>query len=85
MNAAFRNPDTPLRDLFGQSSSIDRQQLKKDSRDVMLRSMKSIPVWGWAVIAVVVLVAVFGGLAEEGTSTTSGNCYYDAYGNYQCS
>ncbi|WP_084395930.1 serine/threonine-protein kinase [Henriciella aquimarina] len=57
------------------------REAQQDLKNAYGRVFRTIPKWGWAVIAIVVLIAVFGGLAEE---TGSGNCYYDAYGNVIC-
>ncbi|WP_300394330.1 serine/threonine-protein kinase [Henriciella sp.] len=49
------------------------------------RMFHAIPKWGWAVIGILVLIAVFAGFTEEPTGgSANANCYYDAWGYLQC-
>lgn len=59
-------------------------EARSDLKRAYVRMLRSIPKWGWGVIAVVVLAALAVGFSEETESGASADCYYNSWGELLC-
>ena len=79
--AAFNTPQRTGANFLKPDPESELGKAQTDIKNAYARMFKAIPKWGWAVIIVVVLVALFG-LSETGGDGSS--CYYNDWGQYVC-